>query len=174
MRYTNSLLIHWGVRDIRDREDILQSAYLEAFRSWHTIADVTKRRAWFRTIVRRQYAIYVSGGVKLRELMDTFNEDAKVIDPEQTYSGRERCLRIVQRISDVRDKMKRKALSQFFIEMKPLKEISQELGVKLSTLTTWCHRFRTDMVSETQDIRPDTNHKTEDVQASNRRHSHGY
>ena len=114
-----------------------------AFKAWDSIVDKEKRWPWFKTILRRRFAEYLRQSQKDHQTDQVELENLGYLsDSEAKIQNKDICRRIIEEIRQEKNKTKRDALVSFFIESRPLKDIAFASEVKVSTLTTWCNRFR--------------------------------
>jgi len=145
-------LRRFGVNNNQDLEDLIQETYIEAFKSLHTLQSANAAKAWLFTIGRRQFIRYLEQKRKQpAATADTgalaFLENGSAAADDTVYASYV-CKTVSRRLEKVEDPVKRQALMMFFIELEPLADISAALGTNISTLTTWCNRFRSELKQE--------------------------
>lgn len=136
-----------GVDRPEDLEDVMQEAYAQAFRGIDAVRAEEARVAWLFTIARRQWG----RTLERRKKLTPIGEDAD--DPAPPDDGRpsaEDALdrqgtfgRMKEMIAQIGDPKQREAVELFYLYDWDLAEVSAELGVNPSTVTTWLARFRT-------------------------------
>lgn len=129
-----------------DLDDLVQDSYLEAFRNFKQLRSPGAARSWLFVIGRRQVAKRLRDGkVDFETLDDDWQSVAEdQVDCAEIIDNQLACRRIIIGLTAVRPARKRQALVDFFIEEKSLQEISKKYRIRVSTLTTWCHRFRSE------------------------------
>ncbi len=126
-------------------EDLVQDTFVEAYRSFHTIKEPKAQKSWVMTIARRQIAKKIRSGILEDAFADLdmlpFGEDSNC---ERNLDAQRACRAILHRIVLMKPRAKQLAIAMFFLEERPLREISDLVETNISTLTTWCNRFRQD------------------------------
>ncbi|WP_067839952.1 RNA polymerase sigma factor [Amphibacillus sediminis] len=128
-------------------EDVVQEAYLKAYKNYTYLTDASKRRAWLRTIV-------------IRTAIDLYRKETKypcLSLEEETEAGREHCYtgnsvedqfeRIleyeqVEQAINTLPKSLREVLQLKLIHDSKDKVIANELNISLAAVKTRLHRAR--------------------------------
>lgn len=141
-----------GLKRREELEDVLQNSYLEAHKSFASLKDPKAGLAWMLTIGRRQFYLHLGQKLKQRKLFE--EEGIALIDRMETYADArirpsdERmhegalCEIVLKEMEAIDDERRREAIRLYLLEDLSLKEVSETLGLNLSTLTTWISRFR--------------------------------
>ena len=129
-----------GIRDKSVVEDLIQETYIEAFQGWSKLRSQGAAKSWLFTIAKRRFIRHLER--EKRVGFETLTED--LVGPSLTVdqvAAREACQLVLHRLSCINNQKKREVVQGYFIEQKSMREISETLGVNLSTVTTWCSRF---------------------------------
>ncbi|WP_176736871.1 RNA polymerase sigma factor [Oligoflexus tunisiensis] len=148
-RYVGALQAYFrrlGVTKAEQIADLVQESFVESYRSWDSLQSEATAQAWLHTIARRQLARSIR---KNRHYILSEVEDAALSSTASTPSNQESnleaqrfCQIVLNQLALTRDDARRQALTAYYLEEKSFREIASESGINLSTLTTWCSRFR--------------------------------
>jgi RNA polymerase sigma-70 factor (ECF subfamily) len=138
-------LAHWLMRDDHDAEDIVQEAYLRAYKCFSTFTG-GNGRAWLLTIVRNcSYDLLKRNGTRSRD--DAFDErvhtmrTASACDPEAALLREERAELVRNALADLLPEH-REILILREMEGLSYSEIANMLGVPLGTVMSRLSRAR--------------------------------
>jgi RNA polymerase sigma factor (sigma-70 family) len=139
-------LAHWLTRDDHDAEDIVQEAYMRAYKRFSTFTG-ENGRAWLLTIVRNcSYDLLRRNGTRSRE--DAFDEEmhsistASACDPEVTLLREEKAELVRNALTDLSPEY-REILILREMEELSYSEIASTIGVPLGTVMSRLSRART-------------------------------
>ncbi|HYX33344.1 MAG TPA: RNA polymerase sigma factor [Oligoflexus sp.] len=135
-----------GVSRPEQLDDLVQDTFLESYRCWDNLRCAKAARSWLFTIGRRQLARMIKKGRDL--VLDSSDDEILTqagytpAQPEHELHAQRVCKIILRRLTQTESNTKRQALTAYFLEEKSFREIELDMKIKLSTLTTWCSRFR--------------------------------
>jgi RNA polymerase sigma factor (sigma-70 family) len=138
-------LAHWLTRDDHDAEDIVQEAYLRAYKRFSTFTG-QNGRAWLLTIVRNcSYNLLKRNGTRSRD--DAFDEQIHTMyttsacDPEAALLREERAELVRNALTDLPPEH-REILILREMEGLSYSEIASMMGVPLGTVMSRLSRAR--------------------------------
>ena len=146
-RYYNdvyALCLSFGSIDADSAKDVLQEAFIRAFRSIGNLREGQKFKPWLLTIARNRALTYLGReeglGRKHRALA---HEVPAHSVPKETGGELERQIMEVRRvIEELPDGPMKDCAKSFYVEGLATPEIAQRLGIPKSTVTTRLDRFR--------------------------------
>jgi RNA polymerase sigma factor (sigma-70 family) len=138
-------LAHWLTRDNHDAEDIVQEAYMRAYKRFSTFTGVNGR-AWLLTIVRNcSYDLLRRNGTRSRD--DAFDEEVHIMstttacNPEAALLREERAELVRNALTDLPPEH-REILILREMEELSYSEIAGIMGVPLGTVMSRLSRAR--------------------------------
>jgi RNA polymerase sigma-70 factor, ECF subfamily len=159
-----SYFYKFGVTNRQDLEDLVQETYIEAFKSMDGLKEPKAAKAWLYTIARRQFIRYLETKRKnpkttmLDEpLHGTFEKSGQSPADQSLYAAFV-CKTVLSQLEKIQEETRYLALTKFFVELEPLADISAALGVNISTLTTWCNRFRKELKENLERLNQEAPH----------------
>lgn len=128
------------VHDVATAEDVLQEGWLEIFRSLRSLRDREKFGSWAYTIMRRKCTDVIYDTKRESKAISDFANEHRV---RQKNSGRmdPKHENIVKAISCL-PKIYREVAVLYFFEEADIQEISERVGISLSTVYVFIHRAK--------------------------------
>ncbi|SDB86736.1 RNA polymerase sigma-70 factor, ECF subfamily [Pelagirhabdus alkalitolerans] len=146
LHYTEMFWVAKGiVRRYDLAEDVVQDAYIKAYKNSQSLIDLKKKRAWLRQIVVRTAIDYYR---KEKKQLNVILDDQETIERKQcdhqafdTYSWKIEKDLIVQVIEHLPKKSKEILTLKWFFDYSD-QRISHELNVNVGAVKTRLHRAR--------------------------------
>ena len=161
--YTESYSeVYWSVYStIKDEalaQDVLQDAYLKAFRNLDQLENPVSFVPWVRRIalnratdlLRRRQPLPFSQLEDEEGRMPEFRDDNPAVDPEITLD-REETARLVRGILDSLSAGERAAVSLYYYEQLPVREIAERLGSTENSIKVQLHNGRAKIKRRVED-----------------------
>ncbi len=142
-------LARWLVRDPVDAEDVLQEAYVRAFRHFDTFRG-ERARGWLLAIVRNACWSFLSRRGEAEEAFDEERDTAAVVplqltpEPEAQLVREDQARRIQQEVEALRPEF-REAFLLRELEGLSYKEIAEVSGVPIGTVMSRLSRARREL-----------------------------
>jgi len=129
-----------GSRETAD--DLMQETFFHAWRSYHTLRDPGRARAWLYQILRHRYAHWVRTDKRRPRCVAPL--DAAPPTPDDADAPLDRMVRseMVQRALDELDERYRVPLLLVFMQGMTCQEAADQLKVPLGTVLSRIHRAR--------------------------------
>jgi RNA polymerase sigma factor (sigma-70 family) len=142
-------LARWLVRDPSDAEDVLQEAFMRAFRHFETFRG-NGARSWLLAIVRNSCWSFIARRGEAKEVFDEELETATVVrlqdlpEPEAQLLRSEQAKRIEDEVAALRPEF-REAFVLREVEGMSYKEIADVTAVPLGTVMSRLSRARREL-----------------------------
>ena len=120
------------VRDAQRAEDLAQDAFVQLHQHWRKISRYERPDAWVRRVVIRLAVRHVKRD-RLRRILERTSVTSAPLDPVN--------LDVVEAVRQL-PPMQRAAIALFYLEDRPVAEISDLLGISVSTCTVHLTRGR--------------------------------
>jgi RNA polymerase sigma factor (sigma-70 family) len=120
------------VRDQQRAEDVAQDAFVQLYQHWRKVSRYERPEAWVRRVAIR-LAVREVKRTRVREVLQLKSPSPPPVEPMDLT-----VLDAVKQLSP----MQRAAIALFYLEDRPIAEISDLLGISVSTCTVHLTRGR--------------------------------
>lgn len=146
------------VKDTATAHDVMQDAYVKAFNSLDTLQDPASFVTWLRRIAHNRAADYLrqKRPVLMSDMADDDGNEPDFPDPNPTVDpaealDREETARIVRSILDTLSPGERAAVSLFYYEQLPVREIARMLGTTENSVKVQLNHGRNKIKQRVED-----------------------
>jgi len=127
--------------------DIVQTVFMKAYDSIESLRDQTKIKSWLIAIAHNEGKTYLRKKITEREALKEYGEELE-LDDEPKLEDKELKEKIKHYVATIEDLSLKKIIERFYYDTKKVREISDELGIPVSTITTKLNRFRVKLMKD--------------------------
>ncbi len=127
--------------------DIVQTVFMKVYNNIESLRDQTKVKSWLIAIAHNEGKTYLRKKITERE---AFKQYGKEFESSEEYRAEDVQLKeiIKNYVQTITDLTLKKIIECFYYDTKKVREISDELGIPISTITTKLNRFRVKMMKD--------------------------